>query len=107
MDGSKQKDIAGETPATASIPWWARAAIYTLAGLLGVSVAYGAALAPDERELDLIKYGELEGQQVQIHEQAEFLRGEIERLQGEINSLGTEWNQIEAEQAQLWTELFL
>lgn len=104
MDGSKQKEIAGETPATAKIPWYIKGAVWTLAAIAGTSLAYAAAQAPSQRELRLIEYGQKEGQQQQLHaEQVEDQRACNERTQ----KRSEEWNRLEAEQALIWEELFL
>jgi len=110
MDGSKT-NIAGETPATAYIPWWARALIYALAGALGLSVAVAYALAPNERELDLIEYGKMEGEQAQLHQENLnddlWLEEQTRMVRERQAERSEQWGQIEAEQVKLYEELFL
>ncbi len=70
-----------------------------LTSMLGILTAYAITAQPNERELQFIQYGELEGQQIQLHEASEVLRAQIL-----ANS--ERWEALEIEQGQLWADLF-
>ena len=90
------------------------ATLFILAAMVGIFLAWKIAYAiasPDERELDMIYYGELEGQQTQLHQENlndyEWLEEQTRIVRERQTERSRKWNEIEVEQVQLYNELFL